>query len=476
MLSTLDSHTATVERSPEDVDDNKDAVAEAVVVAALEPIQEAVQDRPKKASPVVELLNKRIKVQTKKLSRIAVYSSKSPSELNEDQKKSVASLPSIQGAVRELEETKKAVEIVEAEDAKERAKQREEEEKATSDRIAQAVSDVSLTHQQRLSEILSLLHLSSLLLASDPTTFTLTIDEKERHALCATAETLLGSECTQKEEALSGILFGHGDIDGITYDRLLEVVDAYRNPSLDREPTPTPEEPIPQEDTEPAIVEQVTSSVVATEPPPLASEGVAPTSSGGSFHFMQESELEGTSFEHGAEWVEKPQDPPESSVIVPDTELPAGLTVIDTGIPHDVNGIPKHVEEPPLSAVSAALDWAADDGDGLPSINSLHAKFGTSGAATPEALPQDADPVVQASERDATSIVNGDVTTHSNTQADEDGFVVAKNGRGRQSDARHDVRGGERGRGRGGPGFRGDRGGEYRGGMCILLNVMYCIG
>lgn len=43
-------------------------------------------------------------------SRIAVYSSKPPSELNEDQRKSVATLPSIQGAVRELEETKKAIE------------------------------------------------------------------------------------------------------------------------------------------------------------------------------------------------------------------------------------------------------------------------------------------------------------------------------------------------------------------------------
>jgi hypothetical protein len=137
---------------------------------------------------------------------------------------------------------------------------------------------------------------------------------------------------------------------GYEDDRLLEVVDAYRNPPLDREPTPTPEEPVAQEDAEPAIVEQVTNSVVATEPPPLASEGMAPTSSGGSFHFMQESELEGASFEHGAEWVEKPQDPAESSVIVSDTESPAGLTVIDTDIPLDINGIPKHLEEVSMSS------------------------------------------------------------------------------------------------------------------------------
>ena len=101
-------------------------------------------------------------------SRIAVYSSKPSSELNEDQKKSVASLPSIQGAVRELEETRKAIEAcifalflsqirpeqpcrafhaqtMEAEEAKERARQQEGEEKAINDRIANAISNVSVS-------------------------------------------------------------------------------------------------------------------------------------------------------------------------------------------------------------------------------------------------------------------------------------------------------------------------------------------
>lgn len=66
-----------------------------------------------------------------------------------------------------------------------------------------------------MSEILSLLRLSSLLLASDPTTFALAIDEKERHALHVTADTLLASECPKKEEVIGGLLFGQGDVEGI---------------------------------------------------------------------------------------------------------------------------------------------------------------------------------------------------------------------------------------------------------------------
>jgi hypothetical protein len=66
---------------------------------------------------------------------------------------------------------------------------------------------------------------------------------------------------------------------------------------------------------------------------------------------MQESELEGASFEHGAEWVEKPQGSPEIAVISSEFEAPARLTIIDTGVPLDVNGVSKHLDEVRVSSV-----------------------------------------------------------------------------------------------------------------------------
>src|SRR5882724_11619611 len=144
-----------------------------------------------------------------------------------------------------------------------------------------------------------------------------------------------------------------------------------------------------------------------------------------------------------------------------------------------------YLRQPPLSAVSAALDWAADDGEGLPSINSLHAKFGTPGNVTPEVSSHDAVPVAEpeapptrpepewGSTTQDTSAANGNVTEDadpwgaaapSDSQVDEDGFVKAKGSRGRHSDQRNEFRGSEGGgeRGRGRSGFRGERGGEYR--------------
>ena len=58
---------SVAEKIPEEPDVKKDAVAEVVETTQLEPTQEAIQDKSKKASPAVELLNKRIKVQNKKL-------------------------------------------------------------------------------------------------------------------------------------------------------------------------------------------------------------------------------------------------------------------------------------------------------------------------------------------------------------------------------------------------------------------------
>ncbi|KAF8514258.1 hypothetical protein BU17DRAFT_52704 [Hysterangium stoloniferum] len=450
-----------VETTPEVLDVKSGAVAEEFV-APLEPIPEAGVEKTKKASPIVELINKRIKAQNKKLSRIAVYSSRPAAELNEDQKRSLTTLPAIQGAVKELEETKKAIEVtyldvfftvviilntfiqsLEADESKEKQRIRIEEEQRT-------------VNCQRISTLFSLLRLSAGLSTSDPTTFSINLTDNERQAIYSLTETLTNLEGPAKEDAIMGVLRNDGEVDGIDYERIFSIVESYRNPVV--EPTQIPEEPVFQEEEcQPQIDEMVTNEVV--EESNAVADTLVPANSSGSFHFMQESELETTSFEHDVEFVEKPIE------AVPVVELKVaemGLSVADTKIPLGLNGGP----------LSAGLDWAADDGEGLPSINSLHAKFGTSGAATPEASSQDAVPVEDA--------------TPDSPQVDDDGFVKAKSSRGRLSEARPDYRGRGRGgfrgqgfRGRGGDGgnwrggdgefrgrggFRGDRNRDFRGG------------
>lgn len=193
-------------------------------------------------------------------------------------------------------------------------------------------------------------------------------------------------------------------------------------------PTPAPEEP--------AEDPQELDESLVTEPETAAAAG------GGSFHFMQESELESGAFEDNAEWVER-----TDAVGTDDDTVQVEPTA------DGINDIPV--------STSATIDWAEDDGDNLPSIAGLHAKFGTSGTASPaEAIPA---PDSQPDEiTPPTAVVNGidPPTPASISQEDNDGFTQAGRGyRGRR------LHGGYRGDVRGGGfrgGFRGERG-AFRG-------------
>lgn len=153
---------------------------------------------------------------------------------------------------------------------------------------------------------------------------------------------------------------------------------------------------------------------------------------------MQASELEGGPFEN-AEWVERTDAVEQEDV--PDAT---------------VNGdAAASTEDVPVST-SAPIDWAEDEGDNLPPIAGLHAKFGTSGTATPA---EATTPPVSHPEQQVPPTVNGSGTQ--SLQDEDDGFTQAgRGGRGRR------MHGGFRGDVRGG-GFRGFRGGErggFRGG------------
>lgn len=107
--------------------------------------------------------------------------------------------------------------------------------------------------------------------------------------------------------------------------------------------------------------------------------------------------------------------------------------------------VTKCVLQEPAPADNAGINWADEEDHGLPSIASLHDRFGSSSTGTPvpgqEPLPE--TPITPAA-------------THGSNA--EDGFQHASRGRGR---GRGGFRGGERG------GYRGFRGGErggFRGG------------
>ncbi|KAF9505783.1 hypothetical protein BS47DRAFT_496646 [Hydnum rufescens UP504] len=79
---------------------------------ALHPSTIALEGQ-KPPSPIVDqIINRRIKALGKKIQRIALHSSKPESTLNEDQKRSIASLPNLEASLKELEEIKKGIEVL----------------------------------------------------------------------------------------------------------------------------------------------------------------------------------------------------------------------------------------------------------------------------------------------------------------------------------------------------------------------------
>ncbi|CAK5281492.1 unnamed protein product [Mycena citricolor] len=408
------SNAALIEKAPDAADIQEGAVAAELIA---EPEAPAADESTAKLSPIVDLVAKRLKTTTKKISRISTYAATDPEKLNEDQKAALKSLPALEAVQRELGEVKKAVETHEIQLAAELAQTRAEAEHSANARVADAVAGAEREATSRVFDILNLLRLRSLLAAGE---VSLTVSEVEANALFSSAESLLTDS---ESPVVSGLMSRQGDHAGVSYIRLLEIVQVGLSP-----PAPSvEEEPASAVTTEEAAVSQPLGLSMST-----------------SFDFMQASELE-PPFEENAEWVERDQ------------------------IPVEANG---HIVDPEAAAdtSNAALDWAADDDEGLPSIAGLHAKFGTSGTVTPVVEPE-----LQTNGHVVEEVVE-DVAA----PAEDDGFITqSRGGRGRVRPSRGGehrggggrggFRGGDRGgfRGRGGgSGFRGRGGadGERRGG------------
>ncbi|KAH8995606.1 hypothetical protein EDB92DRAFT_1845000 [Lactarius akahatsu] len=371
-----------------------------------------------KHSPIVDLIQKRIKTATKKITRIQSYATLDPEKLNDDQRKALKSLPSLEAVVKELEEVKKAVELpTEARDLAER-------EKSEAERLFVAIAEAESQTFDKVSRLLHFLRLHASLSSQRPSVSPLGLDDSEIAVVLAAAERLLGEESEVRRLLIRGLLTGEGEFQGISHSRFLDLAHAFVNPPAEPD-SAAPEDP----ELEPEVHEP------SEEQPdvPVADLG-GQTSTAAGFHFMQESELDSGGLEESQEWVDVTQNQvPEAEITTTTVETTRGDEV---AVEQTVTVVHQS-EDAPLSS-SGNFDWAEDEEGGLPSIAGLQAKFGTT-SETPS--PADGLQTIP------------DTNLAENSPVDDDGFTQARGGRGRSR--------GDRGSSRGGRG--GDRGG-YRGG------------
>ncbi|KAF7315406.1 TMP-TENI-domain-containing protein [Mycena indigotica] len=365
----LESSTAALIETAPSATDIQDGAVATELVAEPTTAEELVV----KPSPIVDLIYKRLKATSKKIGRISTYAATDLDKLNDDQKATLKTLPALEAVQKELTEVKKAVETHEAQLAVEVARTRQQTEKIEAERVATAVAEAEDAVLGKVSNLLNFLRLRPLL-ASGEIPFGL--ENAEVSAVFAASEILLGEASEAKDALVSGLLFEKGSYDEIPFTRLLEITQLCLNPLA-----------ASQESTTETVEQSIDSESIAAQPLGLSTTG--------SFDFMQASELE-PPFEENAEWVERP-----------DAEQQA--------VPEPVNG---HAD-----SSNAAIDWADDEG-GLPPIAGLHAKFGTSGSATPVVADDD----LQTNGH--TDSVGTEPAPPVAASTEDDGFTTAR-GRGR---------------------------------------------
>jgi hypothetical protein len=101
------------------------------------------------------------------------------------------------------------------------------------------------------------------------------------------------------------------------------------------------------------------------------------TGLGGSFHFMQASELD-DGLATGNSALDTPVEGVNGTAHEYAEDKPAAIESADPEVQ-------EHAEPESAAPVNGNLDWAADDADGLEDLNELKVKFGASGQVTPTA-------------------------------------------------------------------------------------------
>ncbi|KAF5393198.1 hypothetical protein D9757_000532 [Collybiopsis confluens] len=409
---------ALVEKAPEPSDIQEGSVAPELVAQPSRAESQPPDDSTLNLSPIVDLVNKRLKATNKKTAstRITTYTTVDPMSLNEDQKRAVSSLPALEAVSKELAEVKKAVEAHEAELAVELAAKKREADEAERARVADAVAVAEAAYVEQTTKLLSFIRMQSLAADDQVDLLAFGASSEEVDAVHAAASKLLGNEIDMKELVL-GFISLKGNFEGVAYPRLLELCDHVF--------APPPEAEV-------SVEEQPLQESVAEEQPEIeASSASASMTTTGSYHFIQASEIETPSLEESGDW----------------------MAVEGTKQTPEVNGHAGEVVAPEAPVLTGPIDWAADNEDELPSIDNLHATFGKSGSATPTVEP----------EAQEVNVPNGDLPQPTSAVEEDDGFTQARGvrarGRGhRGGERRGGYRGGDRG------GFRGGDRGNFRGG------------
>ncbi|KAI0769327.1 hypothetical protein BD413DRAFT_81589 [Trametes elegans] len=428
---------ALIEQAPDQQDVKEGAVAPQLVAQTSEEPQTPVELKP---SPIVDMLNKRLKANGKKIIRIQNYQNELPEKLNEDQKRLLKTLPTLEAVSKELEEVKKAIEVHEAELAQEIALQKAEAARAEAERIREAVAAAQAEYLDKTAELVTFLRLHNMLSNHHPAALALNLNEAENIAIYSITETLFHENLPGKTDIIRSIFSGEGEHLGVPYSRIIEIKEQFLNP---------PPEQL-KEPEQPAEADNVTTTTASSV---IGGPSAINTSSGG-INFILTDELEEPEAEQPAqsgEWVEAPSQP--------DPEQPAEVEVTETVTEVEVNGHTVVEESVTITTTTEVppgpINWADEEHNELPSLANLQAHYGTSGEASPAVENPEADGAVP--ETPGTPSASGH-----RRLVDEEGFTHHHRGRGR---GRGGHRGGERGGFRGGPrgGERGGRGG-FRGG------------
>ncbi|VDB95177.1 unnamed protein product [Peniophora sp. CBMAI 1063] len=442
---------ALTEKAPEPTDIAAGAVANELVAqppvngdaAAASPATPAaaVDAESRKPGAVEELITKRIKATSKKISRIQTYASTPDDQLNDDQRRARATLSGLEAVAKELEEVRKVVQTHESEVERERAAI----EEAAAARVAAAERDA----QERAAALFTFLRLHGALAAQDPRLGSLGLIEAEHNAIFHAGHTLFHDFGDARAALVGGLMTGDGEFHGVPHSRLLELSTQYI-----QLPVYAPEMPVP---------EPVVEVVAVGMPEPAPSGGIS---------FMTESEIDVTTSE-SQEWVKV--DGSVETPVMPTPEPAVDIVSVEVEVEVPAPPMPR-----PEIERQGTLNWAEDDDeDGLPSIAGLHATFGTSGAATPTApLEPTAPTMPEAQPAFAPAPTPGAAPTSTPAPAppapEDDGFVSVGRGRGGRGGPdqnrggrgfRGGFRGGDRGNFRGGDrgGFRGGDRGGFRG-------------